>query len=332
VHDNTCNSLVADIGGTHCRFALAQQGQIIKATLATFATTSFMTFADAINHYLKQIHNLKQINIEPNQIQRSCFAIAGPIINSSYTLTNGHWRGDAKSLAAATGLKHVELINDFEAIAYSIAQLTPEQLLPITGTSSPQPGAPGDEHSIKAVIGPGTGLGTALILPVSPCRVSACEGGHTSLALQDENDLAIAHWLLQRGHSLTRETILSGAGIERLHEALCALHHRQRNHAHVDDIVSAALKGDIDCTTTLNQFCAFLGAAARDLVLDSGARGGLYIAGGVVLHFSALLQQSPFRTRFEWNPKMQDYLQNVPTKLITEPNPGLIGAAWHCQH
>lgn len=322
-HDPRC--LIADIGGTHCRFAQTAQGHIIKTTLRSLDTAAYPTLAAALEHYLNATHS------KASDIARACFALAGPIDGQRYTLTNGHWQGDVTALAAATGLPRIELINDFEAIAHGIAQLTPAQLMQITGSTPAT--TQQFQRGVCAVIGPGTGLGTALVVPLRNGGVQVCagEGGHASLALDDEHDLAIAHWLLRHGYALERETLLSGPGIERLYQALCAIQGHTVQALRVHDIVAAGKQGDAVCRETLLRFCALLGSTARDLVLDGGARGGLYIAGGVVPHFAELLPLSAFRDRFEQHAKMHDYLRGVPTWLIVEPNPGLLGAAWYCQ-
>jgi glucokinase len=311
------SDLVADIGGTYTRFALAQAGVILPDSLARIRTSDFPTLAKAAQHYLAQ---------RPQSVQGACFAVAGPVFEDEFQLTNSAWHDSVDHLRKELQLDRVQLINDFKAIALAIPLLPASQLLSI-GAAEPAPA--GLSRPARAVIGPGTGFGSALLLETDtgPIVIPG-EGGHVALAADDAQEMALLDWLMQHGHVNECETFISGPGIELLHRALCDISSVLHGNPGTSEIVQRALEGDAQCRRTLLQFCAWLGSLARDYALQCGARGGVYIAGGVALHFAEFLQQSDFRIRFENSRKMQHYLRTVPTYLITAENPGLIGAAW----
>jgi glucokinase len=316
---NSALSLIADIGGTYTRFALAKAGLVQADSVSRIRTSDFPTLADAAKHYLAQ---------QPRSVQGACLAVAGPIIEDKFQLTNGAWHDSVDHLRKQLQLDRVQLINDFKAIALAIPQLGASQLLQIGAVDPLRRGA---SLQCKAVIGPGTGFGSALLLETDVGAITiAGEGGHAALSADDAQEMALLDWLRQHGHANECETIISGPGIELLHRALCDISGLPQENPGASDIVQQALQGEKRCQRTLSQFCAWLGSVARDYALQCGARGGVYIAGGVVPHFAEFLQHSDFRVRFENSKKMQHYLRAVPTYLVTAENPGLIGAAWHC--
>ena len=310
-------NLVADIGGTYTRFALAQAGFIQADSVARIRTSDFPTLVDAAKQYLAR---------QTQSALGACFAVAGPVLEGKFQLTNGFWHDSVDHLRKQLLLDRVQLINDFKAIALAIPQLGASQLLQI-GTATPLPS--GLSQQAKAVIGPGTGFGSALLVETDVGTITiASEGGHTALSADNAQEMALLDWLMQHGHTNECETFISGPGMELLHRALCDISGLPHGNPGASDIVQQALQGDRDCRRTLDQFCAWLGSVARDYALKCGARGGVYIAGGVVPHFAEYLRLSDFRVRFESSKKMQHYLHAVPTYLITAENPGLIGAAW----
>jgi glucokinase len=311
-------NLVADIGGTYTRFALAQGGLIQADSVTRIKTADFPTLADAARQYLAR---------QTQSVQGACFAVAGPISEEKFQLSNGVWHDSADFLRKELQLDRVQLINDFAAIALAIPRLRASQLLQI-GTVDPLSSG---LSQAKAVIGPGTGFGSALLVETDAGAVAiAGEGGHAALSADDAQEMALLDWLMRHSHTNECEAFISGPGIELLHRALCDISSLPHGNPAASEIVQQALQGDSNCRRTLDQFCAWLGSVARDYALKCGARGGVYIAGGVVPHFAEFLRHSDFRGRFENSKKMQHYLRAVPTYLITAENPGLIGAAWHC--
>ena len=311
--------LVADVGGTYVRFALSQAGLIQINSVLRLKTANFPSLLDATRYFLKQ---------HSQPIDRACFAVAGPVGNEKFQLSNGAWNDSATHLRDALQLSHVRLINDFEAIALAVPLLAVSQQAPI-GVSHGEITHLSPQSTV--VIGPGTGFGNACLVhtPIGPIVVAG-EGGHSVLSPENPQEMALLDWLAQHGYTNECEAFISGPGIELMHRALCDIAGLPQCKLGVTDIVQRALNDDAHCQRTLHQFCAWLGSVARDYALKFGAHGGVYIAGGVVSHFAQFLQQSAFRARFENCKKMHRYLRAIPTYLVTAENPGLMGAAWLC--
>lgn len=306
--------LVADIGGTNTRFALAKDTVPELQSLRVVKTAGFATLCDAIQAYLQDVGTPIP--------DSACLAIAGPVQGDSVTMTNHPWHFSQAELQHQTGLRKLRLINDFEAVALSIPHLAASGLVKLGG------GAPITSKP-KIVLGPGTGLGAALLIPTdSGFMAIPTEGGHAALGPDNELELDIFRWLLRQGKNITREQLLSGIGLETLHQAMCALHNKCSQYQTAADIQGAAVAGqDEICEATLKLFCTLLGSAAADQAFSCGAQGGVYLAGGIVSRFIPFLKTSQFRERFEAQSVMKDYLKAVPTYVITAPNPGLLGAA-----
>jgi glucokinase len=310
--------LIGDIGGTNARFALASDGVLEETSIQVLKTAAHPSLLDALRSFL-QTHDRARI-------ESVRLAIAAPVDGDHVAMTNAAWQFSARQLQQTLhdellpNLGSLRVFNDFEAQALALPHLQDTQLINIGGIA-PRAGC-------KSVIGPGTGFGAAsLVIADGHALALPSEGGHAGIAPHDDTDLAIHRWLLRRSLAVTREELLSGAGLERLYIAMGEIGGRTVQPLHAADIVDAALASDTLCQQTLQRFCALLGCAARDQALICGARGGVYISGGIVMHFIDTLLHSEFRTRFEASPQMAHYLRDIPTWLITTPNTGLIGAA-----
>ena len=304
--------LVADIGGTNTRFALADAQGRLHAPL-TLATRRFDSLADAARSYLEST------GARPRE---GCIAVAGPVSGDAVRLTNHRWEFSIAALREGLGLQRLRVINDFEAIALALPALAADELLQIGG-GEPVRGSP------MAVLGPGTGLGVAqLIATRGGFQPVSTEGGHASIGPCDEAELQILATLMRNGQHLCREALLSGPGIERIYWALClAAGSAYHGYSAAEIQAHAAAGSDATCRAALEHFCAFLGTAAGDQALCCGAQGGVFIAGGIVPRFTEFLRHSRFRERFEAKGPMREYVSAIPVFVITRENPGMLGAA-----
>ncbi len=304
--------LVADIGGTNTRFALAgPEGRLLAPQ--TLATRRFDSLADAARSYLEST------GARPRE---ACIAVAGPVTGDTVRLTNHRWAFSIAALREGLGLARLRVINDFEAIALALPALAADDLVQVGG-AAPVRGRP------MAVLGPGTGLGVAqLIATRGGFQPVSTEGGHASIGPCDEGELQIFATLMRNGQQLCREALLSGPGIERIYWALCLNRGGDYHGYSAAEIQAHAVAGsDATCHTALAHFCAFLGTAAGDQALCCGAQGGVFIAGGIVPRFTEFLRHSRFRARFEAKGPMRDYVSAIPVYVITRDNPGMLGAA-----
>ena len=303
--------LLADIGGTNARFALLADGTV--GMIRHMAVSDHGSFRDALDKYLGDLP-------EPGNIRAAILAVAGTVRNGRCALTNTTWVIDAAELRAESGFSTVRLINDFEAVAWALPRLAPDQLLRLGGRQ-PVQGAP------LAALGPGTGLGMAALIPAAngPIVLSS-EGGHATMAGNSpQEDAVIAHLRQRFGH-VSAERVLSGDGLENLHEALAALDNLALPRRHAAEITRAGIEGS--CPTSraaIDMFCAMLGTVAGNLALTLGATGGIFIAGGILRRMPEYLAGSQFRARFEDKGRFRDYLEPIPAYLILEEDVAFVG-------
>jgi glucokinase len=317
MQSNTMN-LVGDIGGTNCRLALARGSEVISASITTYNVSAYPTVVDAIRAYLCE----QRMQAQNADVQSACLAIAGPVMGDIVKLTNNAWHFSIERTREELNLKALDIINDFEAIALALPHLRGDQLQRIGGEERAS-GKP------RVAIGPGTGYGAATVVRANDSFIALpSEGGHVSIAPATERELALCGWLLRQHLQITREQLLSGPGLENIYRGLCDLDGVAAKPFRAAEIQMHAVGGDDPyCVATLTMFCELLGTAARDQALDAFAQDGVYIAGGIVKRFIPFLRASGFRQRFENSDTMAAVVKSIPVYVITEDNPGLIGAA-----
>lgn len=303
--------LLADIGGTNARFALSAGGAV--GTVAHMAVSDHGSFGEALDKFLGN-------SPQAGTIRAAILAVSGAVQNGRCALTNNAWVIDAAELRAAYGFSTVRLINDFEAVAWSLPRLSPDKLLQVGG-GQPVVGAP------LAALGPGTGLGMAASIPRATGHlILASEGGHSTLAGRSSREDAVIAYLRQRFGHVSAERILSGHGLENLHEALAALDNVILPRRRAAEITRAGIEGT--CSTSraaIDMFCAMLGTVAGNLALTLGAKGGIFVAGGILRHMPEYFARSPFRARFEDKGRLRKYLEPIPTYLVLDEDAAFIG-------
>ncbi len=321
-------ALVADIGGTNARFALVDDGvaSLRPQAACTLPVADFASLADAAEHYLRQTLGQDR----GTWPRRAAMAVATAITGDAVRMTNSPWAFSAQRLRHDLHLDELRLLNDFTALAWSVLMLQADDLRQVGG------GQPVADQA-RGLIGPGTGLGVSGLIPAVGGGWAALqgEGGHCSLSPADPREAAILAQVWRRYPHVSFERLVCGTGLPLLWEAV----------AHVDGlplpapgvepvtpawITSRALAGDALCEATMRTFCAMLGTAAGNLALTLGARGGIYVGGGIVPRLGAWFDQTPFRLRFESKGRFDEYLTRIPTYVIagSTRDPALIGAAY----
>jgi len=311
--------IIGDIGGTNARFALADTERPGFTNEVTLKCADFAAADDAIRHYLDS-----QSLQRPDVI---CLAVAGPVINGSVDVTNNHWYLQATAIAKDFDIEAVRLLNDFEAIAYSIPQLGADDAEPIGLPDNCE--LPQDNFNI-AIVGPGTGLGTAGLLKRDGVLIPiVAEGGHIGFAPKSQVQVDILTALHTRFDRVSVERLVSGAGIENIYWALTRIHDESRTPLSASEIfASAAEDDDPRATETVQTFFEILGQVAGDIALVTGAEDGVYIAGGIAKRYPAMLKNSGFRRAFDNKGSHRAYMERIPAMLITHEEPGLLGAAY----
>jgi len=311
--------LIGDIGGTNARFALANSAVPAFSNVVTLQCGDFDSAGAAIEHYVK--------SIDAGAPTAICLAAAGPIIDKRVRFTNNNWEIVADELAADFSIDAVRLLNDFEAIAYSIPFLTKEDSVPI-GLPDPQPLSA--QHYMVGIIGPGTGLGAVglrrhgdLYLPI------VGEASHGGFAPETKVQIDILEVLRERFDRVSSERLVSGPGLENLYWALTRIHGEKRVQPDAAEVFAAALdNSDEIAAEAVQMFFEILGQVAGDLALTLGAEDGIYIAGGIAKRYPELLKNSRFRSGFESKGRHRSLMERVPTQLIVHEHPGLLGAAY----
>ncbi|MEJ2623539.1 MAG: glucokinase [Pseudolabrys sp.] len=306
--------LVADIGATNTRLALVEPGGAV-ARVRVFATDESPDLGDMIESYLAA----EDLSERPTA---AVLAIAAPVTGDEITLTNFPWTFSIHDLRDRIGLKALRVINDFVANAYALPHLTEAERMQV-GSGAPVPAAP------SGVLGPGSGLGvSALVSAESGAVPIRGEGGHVTMAAADAHEAEVLDLLRRRFDHVSAERVLSGPGILNLYNALCEVAGEPQEQFTPAQITDAKTGEDHPrAREATEMFCAMLGTVAGDLALMLGARGGIYIAGGIVPRLGARFAASPFRERFEAKGRFRDYLAAVPTYVITRPYPALLGTA-----
>ena len=338
--------LLADIGGTYARFT-------IETALGVFEHSASLRCADhedfhgAVSTYLKSLPEAPA-----GAIEHAAIAIANPVEGDQVRMTNYHWQFSIEQMRHRLGLASLVVVNDFTALAMSLPRLAPGQRRQVGGGAA-------RENSVIGVLGAGTGLGVSGLIPAADGWVAlGTEGGHTSFSPRDERELVILRhaWkelpnaaplpgaaaAAARGPAqaaagehthVSFERLLSGPGLELIYRAL-AEHAgvRAAKGLSAPEITRRALANggrgsDPVCADTLGAFCAILGTAAANLAVTLGARGGVYIGGGIVPRLGAYFDRSPFRARFEDKGRFSAYLAQIPTWVITADDATFHGAS-----
>lgn len=306
--------VVADVGGTNARFALATPGATDVFDPETLQVQDFGSFSSAFRHYAR--------NKGLTDTRRACVALAGPIDGDQVRLTNGAWAFSIEQTRSELGLKKLLLVNDFKAQATALSHIDDEQLI-LLGGSAPVAGRP------KMIVGPGTGLGVAALIPNGAgYTVVESEGGHTGLAPTSQEEIEVYQKLLHQYGRVSAERVLCGAGLRNLYRTLCELDAIAVRPLTEAEVVEEAISGrDAECLKALDMFLAYLGTVAGDLALTFGALGGVYIAGGIVPRVKDHIATTEFRTRFEAKGRLSYMQKDIPTYLVMSEHAGLIGAA-----
>ncbi|WP_448586263.1 glucokinase [Thermaurantiacus sp.] len=309
--------LVADIGGTHARFAIAtcRAGRTSAlGAVATLSVAGFDSLEAALERYRQGVGWLPE---------RAVLAVAAPVADGPVRLTNGPWVIDPARLAATFGFASVGLLNDVEAIAHAVAAAPRHALPAIAGPDRPLPA-----KGVVTVIAPGTGLGAALIWREGRrARVLATEAGHIGLAPHDGDEDMILQQLRGAFGRVSVERMVSGPGLARIHTALAA---RAGTPAPPRDdaaLWAAALAGaDPPAREALSRWCLAFGSLAGDLALAHGAKA-VVLAGSLANRLADHLPASGFHARFLAKGRYATLMAGLPIRRLALDEPGLHGAA-----
>ena len=315
---DTFPRLLGDVGGTNARFGWQASPHTGIEHVLVLPCAAHETLEAAIRTYL-ELKNLPT--------PRACaLGIANPITGDVIRMTNHHWSFSISDMQRSLGLAQLNVINDFTALALALPSIPLENLVQVGGTAA-QAFAP------KALIGAGTGLGVSGLLPTDANDhwvAIAGEGGHVTLAAQNDTEYRVIELIRQRYGHVSAERVLSGQGLVDLYLAMRQLQgHPPTEVTSAADITHLALKNkDPLALQSLQMFAGFLGSVSGDLALTLGALGGVYLGGGVVPRWLGWFESSVFRERFEAKGRFREYLKDIPVYVINAAeSPALLGAS-----
>ena len=306
--------LLADIGGTKARFALALPGQEAR-DVVVLHNREYDSLAAAAETYLTMVDHTGPVE--------AAFSVACPISGDRIALTNFGWAFSVGAMREQLGLARLEVVNDFSAVALCVPYLRSEDVRQIGAGYAA-------DNSVIGVIGAGTGLGVSGLVPANGGWAPlASEGGHVALAACNDREARVLAVMRRRfdGH-VSAERALSGPGLVNLYEALCKVDGKVAESLAPNEISArATAAGDSACREAVRMFSGLLGNVAADLALTLGAFGGIYIAGGVIHNMADAFDGEVFRARFEAKGRMRRFVTPIATLLITRRWPAFLGLA-----
>lgn len=319
--------LAGDIGGTHVRLRVVEchDRKSVVQRDGRYASAGFPNVDGVLREFLGD---------DASSLDASCLAVAGPVetigTGQRVPVTNLPWVIESAALARSVGLRHLRLINDFEAIGYGVDALAPSAFLELQAGTASYQGA-------RVVIGAGTGLGQAILVGErQDVRVLPTEGGHVDFGPANEPDLELARWLIRHYGRATYERVLSGPGLKRLYDFL-----RETGAAPESETLRTALRQsdpaaaitqaardnhDPLAVAAIDRFVRIYGAQAGNLALATGATGGVYVAGGMAPKMLDFLRDGRFMDAFRNKGKMSFLAASIPVRIVIDPDVGLIGA------
>lgn len=305
--------LLADIGRVYARFAIELERDQYSHQ-ASLRCADHPSLEQAIRTYLE--------SVQPLTVEHAAIAIATPVDGDQVRMTNYHWQFSIEQTRQALGLDTLVVVNDFTALAMALPRLGPDAIRQVGG------GQP-VKSSVIGLLGSGTGLGVSGLIPSGDGWISlGSEGGHTSFAPRDANEIAVLQHALTLYDHVSFERLVSGSGLELIYQALSQTRKGVAEFLSAPEITRLALDEDNAlCRTTLDVFCNMLGTAASDLAVTLGATGGVYIGGSIIPRLGAYFDQSGFRQRFEDKGRFRQYVEHIPTYVITADNPTFMGVS-----
>ena len=258
-------------------------------------------------------------------IEAAGFGVAGPVIDHRVKATNLPWIVDASAVSRQLGTRHVALLNDLEATAYSLALMAPSELSILNkGVPSPQ--------STQALLAAGTGLGeSTLFWDGKRYLVASSEGGHTDFAPRTEQEIELLRYMKKGNEFVSVELILSGRGFRTIHTFLDAsVQHPSFENPEADaapEITRLALEGKCPvCVQTLDLWVSMYGSEAGNLALKVLARGGVWVAGGIAAKIRKKMEDGTFFRAFCAKEKFAELLAQIPIRMVLNEEAPLIGA------
>ena len=304
-------ALVGDIGGTNSRFGVLELGSMDVRDVEVLKNDNFDGLEAAISAYVTK-HGI-------TELAAAAVDVAAPVDREEITLTNRAWTFSAESLRKAAKAQRFRLLNDFEALAWSLPHIAKEDLVQLGGEVHENP-------MVKVVLGPGTGLGMATLAPLPGGQWMPIPGemGHVTLPIVTAEELALKDRIMGKDKFSEVEDVLTGPGLFALYKAIAD----KPKQSTPEQVMKAGLAGtDSAAVKTLDHFMTFLTRLAGDAAMALQARGGVYLAGGIAPSLAEKLKAPKYRAVFEEKGRLSEVMQRIPLYVITDPFPAFKGCA-----
>jgi glucokinase len=311
---NKSPNLIADIGGTNARFALVNDPESQPFEAKTLRCADYETLVDATEAYLKQVDYPRP--------RHAALSIATPVAGDYLEMTNHVWSFSIRQVRQLLRFESLKVLNDYTALALALPHFSANDYLQIGGKHSPQ-------GPVLAVLGPGTGLGVSAVTKAGHLWMPLQgEGGHVSYGPLDEREAGVIAIIRRKLTHVSAESLASGPGLSLLYQSIATLDGITVEPTEPKKITAMAMQQkSAIAEETVSMFCSILGTVAGNLALTLGARGGVFIGGGIVPQLGEYFSKSLFRSRFEKHGRFTQYLQKIPTYVIHSKYPALQGAA-----
>lgn len=311
-------SLVADIGGTNTRVALADGTTVMADTVRRYSNAEF----DSLDSVLKRfIADEGDVNCKG-----ACVALAGPVRDGVGTMTNLNWTVDRNSLAAATGAEHVSILNDLQAQGHALGYISADKIRPILPAPEASP------HAVRLVVGIGTGFNAAPVYETELGRfVAPSECGHAAIAVRGAEMIALTQALEDKHEFVSVEHLLSGRGLERVYRFVTGKTGTATEKTAAEIMASVKAEDDPKAIEALKLFVRTLATVVGNLGLIQLPFGGIYLVGGVAGHIAPYLTDYGFAEAYYDKGRFSKFMENFPVFVIEDDYAALIGCASHLQ-
>jgi len=310
--------LLADIGGTNARFAIEPRPGHIEA-MSIYSSRAFSGLEEALARFLSQP---EAVAAGSERVRHAAMAIANPVAGDRIRMTNSEWTFSIEDVRKKAGFETLLFINDFTALAMALPLIAPEALIRVGGDDPPA-------NQPIGLLGAGTGLGVSGLIPCNGGWVPLeTEGGHATFSPFSEREIELLRLAKKQYPHVSAERFLSGMGLELIYRLIMESRKKEADPIRASDITARALSGECAwCEEVVETFCQMLGTVAGNLALTLGARGGIYIGGGIVPLLGERFFISGFRQRFEEKGRFSSYLSRIPVYVIQDTFAALRGVS-----
>ncbi|MFA8442648.1 glucokinase [Yoonia sp.] len=315
-HPKDTYSLVADIGGTNTRVALADGRRIVDGTIRRYHNTEFPGLESVLARYIADEGGVDPI--------AACVAVAGPVRDGRATMTNLDWTIDKDTLTRATKAETVAILNDLQAQGHALGHIDPANIRSIL------PGPADNANAAKLVVGVGTGFNAAPVFDLDQGRiVTPSESGHANLPIRTEMELRLCQFVSTAHGFPAVEDVLSGRGLERVYAFLGQEADDPRECAAKDIMAACTTGSDPRAEAAAQLFTRILGTVCGNLSLIQLPFGGVYLVGGVARAFAPYLTGFGFGDAFRDKGRFAGFMSNFAVYVIEDDYAALTGSAAH---